>query len=353
MEQKIYNVLFLCTGNSSRSIMAEALLNVLGKGRFRAYSAGSHPAGEVNQFATQAIEEAKYPKGEPRSKSWDEFAGPDAPHMDFVITVCDRAAGEVCPVWPGQPVTAHWGFQDPGALIGTDEEVRLEFKKILRQIKTRLDIFLNLPLEKLERMAIKQELDRIGKTNPGAESLQTISHNKKNATMTDKVYNVLFVCTGNSARSVMSEALVTMLGEGRFKGFSAGSKPGGRVNPFAVEQIQSYDLNYPVDQLRSKSWDEFARPDAPHMDFIITVCDNAAGEACPFWPGHPASAHWGFEDPAALEGTDEEKRALFAKVFRQIMNKIDRFVRLPIETMEPDIIRRELQQIGEMPVTSE
>lgn len=322
----------------------------LGKGRFRAYSAGSHPAGEVNKFAIQEIEAARYAKGEPRSKSWDELSGPDAPHMDFVITVCDRAAGEVCPMWPGQPVTAHWGFQDPAAVIGTDEEIRLAFKKILREIKTRLDIFLNLPLEKLERMAIKQELDKIGRTNPSAEFPDSVSKNTKDSNMANKVYNVLFVCTGNSARSVMSEALVTILGQGRFKGFSAGSKPGGRVNPFSVEQIQSYDLDYPVDQLRSKSWDEFARPDAPHMDFIITVCDNAAGEVCPFWPGHPASAHWGFEDPAALEGTDEEKRALFSRVFRQILLKIDRFVNLPIETMEPDIIRRELKQIGEMPV---
>ncbi|MGZ3253131.1 MAG: arsenate reductase ArsC [Burkholderiaceae bacterium] len=166
----------------------------------------------------------------------------------------------------------------------------------------------------------------------------------------NQVYNVLFLCTGNSARSVMAEALVTILGEGRFKGFSAGSKPGGRVNPFAIEQIKACDPNYPTDTMRSKSWDEFAGTDAPKMDFIITVCDNAAGEVCPYWPGHPATAHWGFEDPAALEGADEEKRALFNTIFRQIEKKVDRFVKLPFHAMDADAIRRELHAIGELPV---
>lgn len=133
--------------------------------------------------------------------------------------------------------------------------------------------------------------------------------------MNDKVYNVLFLCTGNSARSVMSEALVNIVGKGRFVGYSAGSKPTGAINPFAVEQIQRFDPSYPVAGLRSKSWDEFALPGAPEMDFIVTVCDNAAGETCPFWPGRPATAHWGYEDPAAVEGSDADKRAAFAAVF--------------------------------------
>jgi arsenate reductase len=135
--------------------------------------------------------------------------------------------------------------------------------------------------------------------------------------MSEKTYNVLFLCTGNSARSIMAEALVTTMSKGRFKGFSAGSQPSGVVNPFAIEQVKA--TGYPVDNLRSKSWDEFAEPDAPKMDFIITVCDHAAGEACPYWPGHPLTAHRGFEDPAAANGTDEEKRAIFHKIFRQIM----------------------------------
>jgi arsenate reductase len=168
--------------------------------------------------------------------------------------------------------------------------------------------------------------------------------------MTDKIYNVLFLCTGNSARSIMAEALVTTMGNGRFKGYSAGSKPGGKVNPFAVEQV--IKTGYPIGQLRSKSWDEFAQPDAPHMDFIITVCDNAAGEVCPIWPGRPATAHWGFEDPAAVEGGDEEKRAAFEKVFRQIMARMNAFVSLPIALLDKHAIQQEIKNIGNIPVAS-
>ncbi|MDB5855313.1 MAG: arsenate reductase ArsC [Herminiimonas sp.] len=167
--------------------------------------------------------------------------------------------------------------------------------------------------------------------------------------MPNETYNVLFLCTGNSARSIMAEALVTTMGKGRFKGFSAGSKPGGTVNPFAIEQVQK--TGYPVDTLRSKSWDEFAAPDAPAMDFIITVCDNAAGEVCPFWPGHPATAHWGFEDPAAVEGTDEEKRAAFDKIFRQIMARMNTFVSLPLHMLQKHAVQQKIKQIGDMPVT--
>lgn len=162
MSEKIYTVLFLCTGNSARSIMAEAMLNALGKGRFKAYSAGSHPTGAVNQFAVEQIKHVGVNADDLRSKSWDEFAADNAPHMDFVITVCDKAAGETCPYWPGQPMTAHWGFQDPAEVEGSDEIKRQAFAKICREIKTRLDIFLNLPISKLERLAIQRELDNIG-----------------------------------------------------------------------------------------------------------------------------------------------------------------------------------------------
>lgn len=162
--------------------------------------------------------------------------------------------------------------------------------------------------------------------------------------MQDKVYNVLFLCTGNSARSIMAEALVTTMGKGRFKGYSAGSHPAGAVNPFAVEQISH--TGYPLADLRSKSWDEFGAVGAPHMDFIFTVCDNAAGETCPHWPGHPMSAHWGFEDPAAVTGTDEEKRAAFNRIFRQIMARMNIFVSLPLHMLEKNAIQREIQAIG-------
>lgn len=164
--------------------------------------------------------------------------------------------------------------------------------------------------------------------------------------MSEKTYNVLFLCTGNSARSVMAEALVTTMGKGRFRGFSAGSHPGGVVNPFAIEQIRT--TGYPVELLRSKSWDEFAAPDAPRMDFVITVCDNAAGEVCPYWPGKPLTAHWGFEDPAAALGTEDEKRALFHKIFRQIRTRMNIFVNLPLAMLEKNAIQHEISTIGEI-----
>ncbi|PWF41312.1 arsenate reductase ArsC [Massilia glaciei] len=166
MNEKTYNVLFLCTGNSARSIMAEAMLDVAGRGRFRAYSAGSHPTGEVHAFALEQITTLGYPIDNLRSKSWNEFAAPEAPRMDFVITVCDRAAGEACPFWPGQPITAHWGFQDPAAATGSGADIHHAFARICREIKTRLDIFQSLPIEKLDKLALKREMDRIGMTAP-------------------------------------------------------------------------------------------------------------------------------------------------------------------------------------------
>jgi len=159
---KQYNILVLCTGNSARSIMAEALFNTLGKGRFNAYSAGSHPAGKVNPYAVELVKATGYPTDGLRSKSWDEFAASGAPHMDFVITVCDNAAGEMCPVWPGQPISAHWGFEDPAAVEDSDEDKRAAFRKIFHQIRNRISIFISLPLDKLDRFAIQREMDGIG-----------------------------------------------------------------------------------------------------------------------------------------------------------------------------------------------
>jgi arsenate reductase len=164
MSDKVFNVLFLCTGNSSRSIMAEAMLNPLSKGRFHAFSAGSHPSGTVNPYALEQIDHLGINSTGLRSKGWDEFSTPGSPHMDFVITVCDKAAGEVCPFWPGQPMTAHWGFEDPAAVQGTEDEIRHSFARICREIKTRLDLFLSLPIDKLERLALQRELDKIGAT---------------------------------------------------------------------------------------------------------------------------------------------------------------------------------------------
>lgn len=164
--QRCFNILVLCTGNSARSIMAEALFNTLGAERVQAYSAGSHPAGRVHPFAIEQVRALGYPVEELRSKSWDEFAAPDAPEMDFVITVCDRAAGEVCPLWPGRPITAHWGFPDPAAVVGSEDEKRAAFAQTLRHIRTRVQLFLNLPLDALDRMAMENKVRAIGRQTP-------------------------------------------------------------------------------------------------------------------------------------------------------------------------------------------
>jgi len=162
MSSTPFNVLFLCTGNSARSIMAEALLNFRGQGRFRAFSAGSHPRGEVHPLAIETLDRHGVPIGEVRSKSWDEFAAPEAPPLDFVFTVCDRAAAEVCPIWPGQPMTAHWGVPDPAAVEGSDEEKRKQFRATAVTLKRRIDLMLALPIESLDAMALRQEIKDIG-----------------------------------------------------------------------------------------------------------------------------------------------------------------------------------------------
>ena len=158
-----YNVLFLCTGNSARSILAEALLNFWSKGRFTGYSAGSHPKGAVHPLALEVLTRAHLPIADLRSKSWDEFATPDAPPMHFVFTVCDNAAQEVCPIWPGQPMTAHWGIADPAAVEGTDEEKRRAFNVAFRELDNRIKIFTSLRIESLDQLALQQQLDRIGR----------------------------------------------------------------------------------------------------------------------------------------------------------------------------------------------
>ena len=162
MVDKTFNVLFICTGNSARSIIAEGLLNALGKGRFSAYSAGSQPKGSVHPLALQALANARVPTDGFRSKSWDEFARPDAPPMDFVFTVCDQAAGEVCPLWPGQPMTAHWGLRDPAAVQGSDEVKAKAFLETLVVLRQRIELMLALPLHALERQAITQQIKDIG-----------------------------------------------------------------------------------------------------------------------------------------------------------------------------------------------
>ena len=164
--------------------------------------------------------------------------------------------------------------------------------------------------------------------------------------MSDPIFNVLFLCTGNTARSVLAEGILRKDGAGRFNAFSAGSQPKGVVNPFALKVLGAY--GYPVDGYRSKSWDEFAAPGAPVMDFVFTVCDSAAGEACPFWPGQPMTAHWGSADPAGVEGTDMEKEAAFVTAFQQMRNRISAFAALPVKSLDRLSLKARLDAIGRL-----
>ena len=166
MAHKIYNALFLCTHNSARSLMAEAILNnlAISRGRFRAYSAGSYPSGKPNPFALEQIRRAGLPIEGLRSKDWGEFSRPDAPPLDFVFTVCDNAAKEVCPVWPGQPMTAHWGLPDPAAIEGGDEQKRHAFSEAFRHLSNRISLFTSLPMDRLDKLSLQKKLDEIGKT---------------------------------------------------------------------------------------------------------------------------------------------------------------------------------------------
>jgi arsenate reductase len=168
--------------------------------------------------------------------------------------------------------------------------------------------------------------------------------------MADPTYNVLFLCTGNTARSILAEGILRKDGAGRFNAFSAGSQPKGVVNPFALKVLEA--LDYPTDGFRSKAWDEFAVPEAPQMDFVFTVCDSAAGEACPIWPGQPITAHWGIEDPAAVEGTDLEKERAFTQAARFLKNRISAFLSLPLSSIDRLTLQSRLRDIGGLEGTS-
>jgi ArsR family transcriptional regulator, arsenate/arsenite/antimonite-responsive transcriptional repressor / arsenate reductase (thioredoxin) len=166
MAERVYNVLFLCTGNSARSIMAECSINRWGKGRFQGFSAGSHPKGAIHPMTLELLRSLNFDTSGLRSKSWDEFARPDSPPLDFVFTVCDRAAAETCPVWPGQPMTAHWGAADPAAFVGTEEETRRVFYRIYNELDNRIKIFTSLRIDALDRLALQQRVREIGKLKP-------------------------------------------------------------------------------------------------------------------------------------------------------------------------------------------
>lgn len=169
MTEQPFNVLFLCTGNSARSVLAESILNKIGNGRFKAFSAGSHPSGAINPHVLDFLEKRNFPTADLRSKSWNEFAAPDGPALDFVFTVCDNAAGEVCPVWPGQPVTAHWGVEDPVSVDGDDDAKRKAVLTAFALLNHRISLFASLPIAKLDAMSLKKELDEIGRMRENGE----------------------------------------------------------------------------------------------------------------------------------------------------------------------------------------
>jgi arsenate reductase len=169
MSEKVFNVLFLCTGNSARSILGEALINHWGQGKFQGFSAGSHPTGRVNPMALDLLKRLGFPTENLRSKDWNEFARPEAPPMDFVITVCDKAAAEVCPIWPGQPMTAHWGVADPAAVEGNEKERMMAFRQAFSVLENRVRVFVSLPFDKLQGMKLQRRLDEIGRTTTGTE----------------------------------------------------------------------------------------------------------------------------------------------------------------------------------------
>ena len=169
MTEQPFNVLFLCTGNSARSVLAESILNKIGNGRFKAFSAGSHPSGAINPHVLEFLEKRNFPTADLRSKSWNEFAAPDGPALDFVFTVCDNAAGEVCPVWPGQPVTAHWGVEDPVSIDGDDDAKRKAVLTAFTLLNHRISLFASLPIAKLDAMSLKKELDEIGRMRENGE----------------------------------------------------------------------------------------------------------------------------------------------------------------------------------------
>ena len=172
-DRESFNVLFLCTGNSARSIMAEAILNREGKGKFRAYSAGSQPKGRVHPYTLDLLRKLNFDVGGFRSKNWSEFARPDAPKLDFVFTVCDNAAAEACPVWPGQPMTAHWGIPDPAAATGNEAEIRLAFADAFRMLNNRISIFVSLPIRSLDKLALQKQLESIGKSKHAGDTPAT------------------------------------------------------------------------------------------------------------------------------------------------------------------------------------
>jgi arsenate reductase len=291
MNDRIYNVLFVCTGNSARSIMAEVILNQLGREHFKAYSAGMHPRGEIHPLTLETLAAQGYNTDGLRSKSWEEFTKPDAPQMDFIFTVCDQAAGESCPTWPGQPITAHWGFPDPAAATGSHIDQLKEFQSVQTQIATRIKLFLNLPIKKIDRMSLQSQIQSLGK--------------KK----------VLFLCDGNADRSQMAEGLLRKLDDQHFDVHSAGIEP-RPLSPLAVTAMK--EINVDIAGHRSKHLNEYMDT---RFDYVITLCDKVKN-GCMAFPRDSHVIHWQCIDPDTTNTNNEQKIALFRQSRDELAKEI-------------------------------
>ena len=276
-----YNVLFLCTGNSARSIMAEAIMNRKGRDHFTAYSAGSQPAGAVRPEALARIENAGLSADGYRSKSWEEFAGPDAPPLDFVFTVCDRAAQETCPLWPGQPMTAHWGIPDPAAAQGSPGVIDRAFTQAFSMLERRISLFLSLPLATLDSFALQRELDAIGRPATPATP-QPLSGDPH-------MLRVIFACVHNAGRSQMAAAFFNQLADPqKAAAVSAGTDPGTRVHPEVLSVMQEIGIDLSAAKPQ-KLTDELAQ----QAQLLITM---GCGDQCPVVPGL-RRGDWPLTDP--------------------------------------------------------
>jgi arsenate reductase len=274
-----YNVLFLCTGNSSRSIMAEAIMNRRGGPTFTAYSAGSHPSGSVRPEALRQIAAAGLSPEGYRSKSWEEFTRLDSPHLSFVFTVCDNAAQEVCPIWPGQPMTAHWGIPDPGAVDSTPAEIERAYKQAFIMLATRISLMLALPLATMDSFAIKKEIDSIGKQKSMRPHIPG-----------DIMQTIIFACVHNAGRSQMAAAFFNQLANPlKARAVSAGTEPDLRVHPEVLEVMKEVGID-----LRD------AKPKKLTAQLLITM---GCGDKCPYVPGLRRD-DWPLQDPKGLPMKD-------------------------------------------------
>ena len=333
-----FRVLILSERNAARGLMAEAVINALGQGRFQAYSAGSAPMGAPHPVALDVLRHKGIATDGLRPKSTARFEGEGAPQFDFIITIVDRALGATAPRWEGRPTTALWNLTDPfarGDSTGNNRSLQTpNYWDLFDQISQRARMFLDLSAEQLrQRSLVTQGLDTRGEPENGSPI------------MTREAFNVLFLCRGNSARSIMAETILNREGLGRFKAYSAGSAALGTVHPYTLDLLNQ--LNHSTDGLRSKSWDEFAGDSAPALDFVFTVCDQAAAEVCPVWPGQPMSAHWGVPDPASADGTEAERRFAFSDAYSMLSTRISLFVNLPIQSLDRLSLQKRLDAIGQ------